>query len=169
MSNFSAGSYARSLERSRVRRAVAARRRRIRSRSRSSATIAAVAMTILTGAALAAEPVSPAGDSTGEVPRLEGGGKRSASGDGERRRSRPRRAAVQLPAVLGQIAQCESGGNPGAVSADGTYRGKYQFDVQTWRSLGGTGDPAAAPEAVQDRLALQLYRTRGTAPWANCA
>jgi len=76
---------------------------------------------------------------------------------------------VKLPAVLRRIAQCESGGNPRAVSRDGRYRGKFQFDVATWRGLGGKGDPAAAPEHVQDRLALKLYRQRGTAPWANCA
>jgi hypothetical protein len=81
--------------------------------------------------------------------------------------SRPRR--VTLPAVLKRIAQCESGGNPRAVSRDGRYRGKFQFDMATWRSLGGKGDPARAAESVQDRLALKLYRQRGTAPWANCA
>lgn len=79
------------------------------------------------------------------------------------------RQGAGVPAVLERIAQCESGGNPRAVSGDGRYRGKYQFDRATWRSLGGRGDPAAAPEAVQDRLALKLYRLRGTAPWANCA
>ncbi len=76
---------------------------------------------------------------------------------------------VRLPAVLKRIAQCESGGNPRAVSRDGRYRGKFQFDMATWRSLGGRGDPARAAESVQDRLALKLYRQRGTAPWANCA
>jgi hypothetical protein len=76
---------------------------------------------------------------------------------------------VRLPAVLKRIAQCESGGNPRAVSRDGRYRGKFQFDMATWRSLGGRGDPAKASEAEQDRLALKLYRQRGTAPWANCA
>ena len=77
--------------------------------------------------------------------------------------------SVRLPAVLKRIAQCESGGNPRAVSRDGRYRGKFQFDMATWRSLGGKGDPARAAESVQDRLALKLYRQRGTAPWANCA
>jgi hypothetical protein len=76
---------------------------------------------------------------------------------------------VKLPAVLVRIAKCESGGNPRAISRDGRYRGKFQFDMATWRSLGGKGDPAKAAESVQDRLALKLYRQRGTAPWANCA
>jgi hypothetical protein len=78
-------------------------------------------------------------------------------------------SSPRLPAVLKRIAQCESGGNPRAVSPDGRYRGKYQFDRATWRRWGGEGDPAAAPESVQDRIALKLYRARGTAPWPNCA
>ena len=72
-------------------------------------------------------------------------------------------------ATLQRIAQCESGGNPSAVSADGTYRGKYQFDRETWRAMGGTGDPADAPEAEQDRIAAALLAQRGTAPWPVCA
>ena len=72
-------------------------------------------------------------------------------------------------ATLRRIAQCESGGNPRAVSPDGRYRGKYQFDRATWRAMGGSGDPAAAPEAEQDRRAAALLRQRGTAPWGRCA
>ncbi len=71
-------------------------------------------------------------------------------------------------ATLERIAQCESGGNPSAVSADGTYRGKYQFDRATWRAAGGKGDPADAPEAEQDRIAAALLAQRGTAPWPVC-
>lgn len=80
-----------------------------------------------------------------------------------------RSRGVRLPAVLERIAQCESGGNPRAVSPDGTYRGKYQFTRDTWRRLGGTGDPADAPEWQQDRMALKLYRQSGAAPWPSCA
>jgi hypothetical protein len=84
-------------------------------------------------------------------------------------RSVRRTSGVRLPLVLRRIAECESGGNPGAVSPGGTYRGKYQFSRETWRNLGGTGDPAAAPEWLQDRLALKLYQQAGTSPWPNCA
>jgi peptidoglycan hydrolase-like protein with peptidoglycan-binding domain len=76
--------------------------------------------------------------------------------------------SVDVPAALRRIAECESGGNPRAVSPGGQYRGKYQFSRETWRALGGSGDPAAAPEWQQDRLALKLYRQRGSAPWPNC-
>jgi hypothetical protein len=71
--------------------------------------------------------------------------------------------------VLEQIAACESGGDPTAVSADGQYRGKYQFSLQTWSEMGGTGDPAQADEAEQDRIAAKLLREAGTSPWPSCA
>ena len=70
--------------------------------------------------------------------------------------------------TLDNIAACESGGNPGAVSPSGQYRGKYQFDYGTWRSVGGSGDPAAASEAEQDRRAAMLYAQRGSSPWPVC-
>jgi Transglycosylase-like domain/Putative peptidoglycan binding domain len=73
-----------------------------------------------------------------------------------------------VSATLQRIAACESGGDPGAISADGTYRGKYQFTRSTWAAMGGSGDPAAAPEAEQDRRAAALLAQRGTAPWPVC-
>src|SRR3954452_10408891 len=76
--------------------------------------------------------------------------------------------STSVPPVLQRIAQCESGGNPRAISRDGRYHGKYQFDQATWERWGGTGDPAQAPESVQDRVAVKLYNARGTAPWPNC-
>jgi len=76
---------------------------------------------------------------------------------------------VKLPPVLKRIAKCESGGNPRAVSRSGKYRGKFQFDQATWESAGGTGDPIDASESKQDKIALKLYKKRGTAPWPNCA
>ena len=71
-------------------------------------------------------------------------------------------------ASLDAIRQCESGGNYSAVSSSGTYRGAYQFDQQTWESVGGTGDPAAAPPAEQDARAAQLQAQSGNSPWPNC-
>jgi hypothetical protein len=58
--------------------------------------------------------------------------------------------------------------SPSAISADGHYRGKYQFTRATWRAMGGSGDPAAAPEAEQDRRATALLAAQGTVPWPAC-
>jgi peptidoglycan hydrolase-like protein with peptidoglycan-binding domain len=70
--------------------------------------------------------------------------------------------------TLARIARCESGGDPTAISSTGRYRGKYQFSRATWRDLGGSGDPAAAPESVQDAMAAKLLAQRGTSPWPVC-
>jgi Transglycosylase-like domain len=70
--------------------------------------------------------------------------------------------------TLDSIAACESGGDPTAVSSDGTYRGKYQFDRGTWESVGGNGDPVAAPEAEQDYRAALLFSRSGSSPWPVC-
>ncbi len=67
---------------------------------------------------------------------------------------------------LAAIRACESGGDYGSV--DGPYRGAYQFDSQTWQSVGGSGDPAAASPAEQDARAIQLQAQRGSNPWPNC-
>ena len=78
-------------------------------------------------------------------------------------------AGASSGSTLERIAQCESGGDPTAVSADGRYRGKYQFSRATWRAMGGSGDPAEAPESEQDAMAAKLLAARGTSPWPNCA
>lgn len=90
----------------------------------------------------------------------------------ELRRQR-REAFASLPGgvtigTLESIASCESGGDPTVVSADGSYRGKYQFDYGTWESVGGSGDPAAAPEDEQDYRAALLYSQSGSSPWPVC-
>ena len=51
------------------------------------------------------------------------------------------------------------------MSADGTYRGKYQFDQRTWQSVGGTGDPAAASPEEQTMRAQMLYARSGAGQW----
>jgi Transglycosylase-like domain len=90
-----------------------------------------------------------------------------------RRQREEEEAFASLPGgisieTLEAIASCESGGDPTAVSSDGTYRGKYQFDYGTWESVGGSGDPAAAPEAEQDYRAALLYERSGSSPWPVC-
>ena len=73
-----------------------------------------------------------------------------------------------MPPQLQAIAQCESGGDPRAIGGGGAYRGKYQFSYSTWAGVGGTGDPAAAPEAEQDRRAAMLYARSGAGQWPVC-
>ncbi|MFJ4873721.1 ubiquitin-like domain-containing protein [Streptomyces sp. NPDC088745] len=66
------------------------------------------------------------------------------------------------------LAQCESGGRANATDPTGTYGGLYQFDRQTWQSLGGTGAAHEAPAAEQTFRAKKLYVQRGASPWPHC-
>lgn len=66
------------------------------------------------------------------------------------------------------LAQCESGGNPNAVSANGLYFGLYQFSISTWQSVGGSGNPTDASSAEQTRRAQILYDRAGSSPWPVC-
>ena len=89
----------------------------------------------------------------------------------ERRRRAGAAVGELAPGVsietLEAIAACESGGDPTAVNAAGYY-GKYQFDTGTWASVGGSGNPAEAPEAEQDYRASLLYSRAGSSPWPVC-
>jgi Transglycosylase-like domain len=78
--------------------------------------------------------------------------------------------AVSTPVSpqLDAIAACESGGDPTAIGGGGLYRGKYQFTYETWASVGGSGDPAAAPEAEQDARAAALLARDGAGHWPVC-
>ncbi len=66
------------------------------------------------------------------------------------------------------LRDCESGGNYQAVSPSGLYRGAFQFDLGTWATVGGSGDPAAASPAEQDHRAQVLWSQRGPSPWPIC-
>jgi hypothetical protein len=100
-------------------------------------------------------------------------GVRRIRADQRRERRERQESFATLPggvsrSTLDAIASCESGGDPTSVSSDGTYRGKYQFTYETWASVGGSGDPAAAPEAEQDYRAALLYASSGSSPWPVC-
>jgi hypothetical protein len=66
-----------------------------------------------------------------------------------------------------RLRMCESGNNY-AINTGNDHYGAYQFDVSTWRSVGGSGYPNRASPAQQDARALILYRQRGWQPW-QCA
>ncbi|HEX3796279.1 MAG TPA: transglycosylase family protein [Acidimicrobiales bacterium] len=78
-----------------------------------------------------------------------------------------------LPPFLQCVRQAESGGNYGAVSPDGKYRGAFQFDQATWNyaaQAAGRPDlvgvpPNQASQADQDSVAVALYSLDGERPW----
>jgi hypothetical protein len=68
------------------------------------------------------------------------------------------------------LAKCESGGNPRAVNPAGYY-GLYQFNRQSWATVGGSGLPSDAPAAEQTYRAQLLYNRVGgnwQGQWPNC-
>jgi hypothetical protein len=143
--------------------------------ARRNLIIAAVGMLSLGAAAPATAATTD--DLRGERERKEELGELNSDGDdrARKRKRRPEWASANGSSVAGvprtaleSIAACESGGDPTAVSADGSYRGKYQFDTGTWASVGGSGDPAEAPEAEQDYRAALLYSRAGSSPWPVC-
>ncbi len=71
--------------------------------------------------------------------------------------------------VWGALAQCESGGNPAAVSSNGLYYGLYQFSVGTWQAMGGSGLPSQASPAEQTQRAQMLQARSGWGQWPACA
>ena len=81
-------------------------------------------------------------------------------------------AAQAAPGMPGEDAWnklrvCESGNNYSINTGNGYY-GAYQFDLSTWRGVGGKGLPSQATPTEQDYRARMLYRSRGWSPWA-CA
>jgi hypothetical protein len=66
-----------------------------------------------------------------------------------------------------KLRMCESSNRYNINTGNGYY-GAYQFDLPTWRSVGGQGRPDLASPAEQDYRALYLYRMRGWQPW-ECA
>jgi peptidoglycan hydrolase-like protein with peptidoglycan-binding domain len=66
-----------------------------------------------------------------------------------------------------RLRMCESSNNY-SINTGNAHYGAYQFDLSTWRSVGGSGYPNRASAAEQDARALILYRQRGWQPW-QCA
>ncbi|WP_448071203.1 G5 domain-containing protein [Georgenia yuyongxinii] len=106
---------------------------------------------------------APAPAPAAEAPAAASGGTAAAA---------PAPAPAPAPAtgdVWARLAQCESGGNPTIVSANGLYHGLYQFSVGTWQSVGGTGLPSQASPAEQTQRAQALQARSGWGQWPACA
>jgi len=84
---------------------------------------------------------------------------------------KPRRNGQGLTS-LERIKACESGGDYGAVSRSGKFRGAFQFSQPAWDGVAPDGwagvAPNEAPPEVQDQAAANLQAARGNAPWPVC-
>jgi hypothetical protein len=69
-----------------------------------------------------------------------------------------------------RVSECESGRDPNALAAGGTYRGAFQFSRSTWvdspRSPGG--DPVAYSYRTQAFVAVRLKTRDGNGHWPSC-
>jgi hypothetical protein len=80
-----------------------------------------------------------------------------------------------LPPFLQCVVRVESGGNYGAVSPNGLYRGAFQFSQGTWNEAANLAGlpglvgvlPNLASKADQDTLAVALYDADGKQPWLD--
>ena len=89
----------------------------------------------------------------------------------------PQQAAgdPSLPPFLQCVLHVESGGDYGAVSPDGLYRGGFQFAQGTWNEAANLAGlpalvgvlPNLASKADQDTLAVALYNADGKQPWLD--
>lgn len=67
------------------------------------------------------------------------------------------------------VRDCESGGDYGAVSHTGKYRGAWQMDASFWSTYGGlkyASRPELATPLEQDMVAYRGYLSRGWQPWS---
>lgn len=76
---------------------------------------------------------------------------------------------------LKDLRDCESGDDYTAVSANGRYRGAYQFSRSTWDAVASRWypwlegqDPAEADTWWQDAQARALWSEQGSRPWPHC-
>lgn len=78
-----------------------------------------------------------------------------------------RRVVAPYNAKLERMARCESGGN-WRINTHNGYLGGLQFDLRTWRGVGGRGLPHEAGELEQKYRAVRLIKLHGYAPWPVC-
>lgn len=83
------------------------------------------------------------------------------------------RAAVPTPTgdIWWALAGCETGGtyNQRATSSTGRYLGYFQFDLDSWRRAGGSGDPRDHTYDQQLAVAQNWQRLVGWGAWPHCS
>jgi hypothetical protein len=67
-----------------------------------------------------------------------------------------------------RVAQCESGGNWSINTGNGYYGG-LQFNIDSWRWVGGSGYPHEATKAEQIHRAELLHERQGWNAWPACS
>jgi hypothetical protein len=67
-----------------------------------------------------------------------------------------------------RLAQCESGGNWAADTANG-FSGGLQFTRSTWRAYGGQGEAQTATRAEQITVAERVLADQGWDAWPACS
>ena len=85
-------------------------------------------------------------------------------------------STAEIKAMLGgpgskwyQVAKCESNFNPRAVNqSNNAHFGLFQFKLQTWQNMGGSGNPIDASPQEQFDRAKKLQAEAGWSQWA-CA
>ncbi|WP_098731566.1 resuscitation-promoting factor [Brevibacterium epidermidis] len=85
-------------------------------------------------------------------------------------------STAEIKAMLGgpgskwyQVAKCESNFNPRAVNqSNHAHFGLFQFKLQTWQNMGGSGNPVDASPKEQFERAKKLQAAAGWGQWA-CA
>ena len=65
------------------------------------------------------------------------------------------------------VAQCESGGNWSINTGNGFYGG-LQFQMSSWRAVGGAGYPHHASPYEQSVRAEKLKAIQGLGAWPHC-
>jgi hypothetical protein len=83
----------------------------------------------------------------------------------------PEPAAASGPvsnATWDRVAQCESGGNWSINTGNGYYGG-LQFNIDSWRWVGGSGYPHEASKAEQIHRANLLWERQGWNAWPSCS
>jgi transglycosylase-like protein len=74
-------------------------------------------------------------------------------------------------AKLERIAVCETRWNGHArwfLNSGNGYYGGLQFDLSTWKSVGGRGYPHHNSKLEQKYRAVRLIKQRGYRPWPRC-
>jgi hypothetical protein len=77
-------------------------------------------------------------------------------------------AGTPSDAVWDRMAQCESGGN-WLINTGNGYYGGLQFNLTSWRYVGGTGYPHQASRDDQIYRADKLWLIQGWAAWPACS